>query len=168
FVIIMNTVTGNKWPSTDAMSPAAFLHDIAVTMNTYAALAIAIDCFTASLLTIRRNSRVEVCFAAVLCIFPWAMAVAGRTLNTLNFKTLSVVNLLYAGLNVVCWIFLIALAVRNSKAYRASAGDVSEKYEVTVQIRTLRAMMPLVFLSILRNLTTTGAIMFILFYQLPK
>ncbi|KAH7705332.1 hypothetical protein AAVH_27457, partial [Aphelenchoides avenae] len=98
----------------------------------------------------------------------WAMAVAGRTLNTLNFKTLSVVNLFYAGLNVVCWILLIALAVRNSKAYRASAGDVSEKYEVTVQIRTLQAMMPMVFLSILRNLTTTGAIMFILFYQLPQ
>ncbi|KAH7725916.1 hypothetical protein AAVH_06761 [Aphelenchoides avenae] len=153
----------------DVLAPFSAVHDVSVNMNMFNQLSLAFEATLSTFFRSYHKSNVSVVFCILEFAFPWVTSITCYVFEHMGQFDAIPRFLLFEASNVAAWLMLSGLAFVNRLFYRQhSVGNILQKFETAVQIRTLSMLNLLAVITGIRNCITVGILLMILFYFTPR
>ncbi|KAH7701673.1 hypothetical protein AAVH_31192 [Aphelenchoides avenae] len=150
--------------------PISIFHDICINVNSFNQLAITIEC-AISTFWLDHYSRVTALAvtAAFSLTWPWVATTLVYVLEqTGTFPTVPQF-IMFEAFNVFSVAMFLMLQVHTRNSYKhEEIGNTAQKYKISVNLRTVRALNCLAILTTIRNFVTMGLLFVILWKWRPS
>ncbi|KAI1730887.1 hypothetical protein Ddc_03606 [Ditylenchus destructor] len=170
FFLIAHTMSEGHLLSNVIMKPIQIFHDCCINVNTFHQVALTIECVISTFFPNSYRKYINVKVMPVLTFFwPWFITVVIYALEFGGYLPTVGIFLGFESLNLFSWLIFGVLCVVNRQKYKKiHAGNLQGKYQMIVNIRTIRSINFLSILTALRNFITMTLLLVIMLHYKPN